>query len=240
MIPPDVLFRTAANAAAAAFANSPPYLAYRTEVTIDVPSMNRHKVIMREVETRTRDDYARLHDLPNGGTQYAHSFPLIPTFDAISYFRFQFNGSQRDSLSYVKEIQPITFTDPANTAHADVVVTMLRYYHASYAPDSTEQVAHILMDPLPTLTRGNDSDFYLHDVYVDTATNLPTRVVYEGPSADFSCDYTVVDNHWLVRHASYRQTFYGPLHIGRVTATAEATNSDFRFPATPSDPKLAQ
>ncbi len=97
-----------------------------------MPSLNRHKVIDREVETRTRDDFALLHDLPNGGRQYAHSFPLIPTFDAISYFRFEFNGSQRDSLSYVKEIQPITFSE-TETSHADVVVKMLRYYRASYA-----------------------------------------------------------------------------------------------------------
>jgi hypothetical protein len=239
VIPADALFRTAANAAAAAFAASPPYLAYRTEVTIDVPSMKRHRVIEREVETRTKDDFARLHDLPNGGTQYAHSFPLIPTFDAISYFRFQFNGSQRDALSYVQEMQPITFSDTPDT-HADVVVKMLRYYHASYAPDTTDAVAHILMDALPTLTRGNDSDFYIHDVYVDTATNLPTRVVYVGPTTQFTCDYTVVENHWLVKHASYTHTFYGPFHIGRVTAIADATNTDFRFPPVPSDPKLAQ
>ena len=42
-----------------------------------------------------------------------------------------------------------------------------------------------------------------------------------------------------MQHASYVHTFYGPLHLGRVTATADATNSDFAFPATPSDPKLA-
>ena len=240
MIAADVQFRAAANAAAAAFAQSPPYLAYRTRVAIDVPSMNRHKIIERAVETRTKDDFARLHDLPNGGTQYAHSFPLIPTFDAISYFRFEFNGSQRDALSYVKEIQPITFTDTQPATHADVVVRMLRYYRATYAPDTTEQLAHIVMEPLPTLTRGNDSDFYIHDVYVDTATNLPTRVVYTGPTTDFACDYTVVDGHWLVRHATYTHTFYGLFHIGRVTAIADATNSDFSFPATPSDPKLAQ
>ncbi len=235
----DVVFRLAANAAAAAFAKAPPYLAYRTDATVDVPSLRRHQVISRAVETRTKDDYAVLQDLPKGRRQYAHSFPLIPTFDAISYFRLQYNGSQRDALSYVQMQQPITFTDPRTTSHADVVVVTLKYYHATYAPDSTDSLLHVVLDPLPTLTRGNDSDFYLHDVYVDPATDLPTRVHYSGPATDFTCDYATVENHWLVKHVVYTHTFFGPLHLGRVTFTVDSTNSDFRFPAGPSDPKLA-
>ena len=238
MIAAYVQFRQSANAAAAAFAQSPPYLAYKTDVVVDVPSLRRHQVISRAVETRTRDDYAALQDLPRGQHQYAHSFPLIPTFDALSYFRVTFNGVRRDLLSYVEPGNPLTFTAPAS--QADVVVVSLKYYRASYAPDSNDSVAHILMEPLPTLTRDNSSDFYIHDVYVDTASNLPTRVTYLGPTTTFTCDYQVVEGHWLVNHAIYAHTFYAPLRVGRVTATAEATNSDFSFPATPSDPKLAQ
>ncbi|HEX3466796.1 MAG TPA: hypothetical protein VHT05_01720 [Candidatus Elarobacter sp.] len=239
MIAADEQFRQAANAAAAAFANSPPYIAYRTSVVVDVPSMRQHKVVARQVEARTRDDFALLQDLPNGQRQYTHSFPLIPTFDALSYFRVTFNGNRRDLLSYVEPGPPLTFKDVRQTSTADVVVVSLRYYHASYASDTTDAVAHIQMDALPSLTAGNNSDFYIRDVYVDTTSNLPTRVVYVGPTTTFSCDYQVVDGHWLVRHVSYTHTFYGPLRIGRVTATADATNSDFAFPAAPSDPKLA-
>ena len=239
MIAADVQFRTTANAAAAAFAQSPPYVAYKTEVTVDVPSLRRHKVIVREVEARTKDDYAVLQDLPRGNRQYGHSFPLNPTFDAISYFRVTFNGSERNTLSYVEPGPPITFTDPRATSHADVVVLSLKNYHASYAPDTNDRVAHILMDPLQALTTNNSSDFYLHDVYVDTASNLPTRVVYVGPKTQFTVDYQVVQGHWLVSHATYVQTFYGPLRIGRVTGSADATYHDFSFPAAPSDPKLA-
>jgi len=238
VIPADVAFRQAANAAAAAFAHAPPYLAYRTEVVVDVPSLRRHKVIARQVETRTADDFAALQDLPRGQYQYAHSFPLIPTFDALSYFHVTFNGMQRDALSYVEQVQPIAFTDPHATSHADVVVISLKYYHASYGDDSTDAIAHIVMDPLPTLTTNNSSDFYLHDVFVDTATNLPTRISYVGPRSSMSLDYTTVGDHWLVRHITWSETVYGPLRIGRVTFTAEATNSDFKFPDPPSDPHL--
>jgi hypothetical protein len=239
MIGADVAFRQAANAAAAAFAQAPPYLAYRTDATVDVPSLHRHQVISRAVETRTSDDFAALQDLPQGQHQYAHSFPLIPTFDALSYFRLEYNGGRRDALSYVHQVQPITFTDPRATSRADVVVTSLRYYHASYAADSNDRIAHVLMEPLQTLTKGNDSDFYLHDVYIDTATNLPTRVTYIGPSTSFACDYGMVENHWLVTHVVYTHTFFGPLHMGRVTFTVDATNAGFTFPDQPSDARLA-
>ncbi len=240
MIPADVQFRTTANAAAAAFAQSPPYLAYKTDVVVDVPAMNRHKAISRFVETRTRDDYAMLQDLPHGQRQYGHSFPLIPTFDAISYFRVVFTGT-RNTLSYVEPGAAITFTDPRATSHADVVVLSLRYYHASYADDSNDRIAHIVMDPLATLTTNNKSDFYLHDVYVDTATNLPTRVHYSGPAADFVLDYSV-DRRPLARDACDVQA---DVLRARCTSAASPrrptpTNHDFTFPATPSDPKLAQ
>jgi hypothetical protein len=238
MISPDAQFRAAANAAAAAYAQAPAYLTYRTDVTVDIPSLHQHKVIARAVETRTGDDFAVLQDLPQGQRQYAHSFPLIPTFDALSYFHLTYNGSRRDALSYVQMMQPITFSD-TSTSHPDVVVNYLRYYHASYAPDTTDAIAHILMEPLPTLTAGNNSDFYLHDVYVDTATNLPTRVVYAGPDTDFAVDYMVVQNHWLVSHVVYARTMYAALHLARVHFTVDATNSGFGFPAAPADARLA-
>jgi hypothetical protein len=74
---------------------------------------------------------------------------------------------------------------------------------------------------------------------VDTASNLPTKVVYIGPTTTFTTDYQVVEGHWLVNHAVYVHTFYGPLKVGRVTATADATYHDFAFPPAPSDPKIA-
>lgn len=241
-IPPsaDVAFRLAANAAAAAWAKSPPYIAYRTETTVDIPSLRRHETIARAVEARTRDDLAVLQDLPRGQRQYAHSFPLIPTFDALSYFRVEYNGGRRNALSYVRMDKPLTYSDPLKpSSQADVVVTALRYYHASYAPDSSARLLHITMDPLQSLTRGNSSDFYLHDVYVDPGTMLPTRVVYTGPTTDFTLDYAVISDHWVVQHVGYSHTVFAPLRVGRVHFSVEAVFDDFRFPATPSDPKLA-
>ena len=91
---------------------------------------------------------------------------------------------------------------------------------------------------LPALTRGNDSTFYLKDIYVDTVSNLPTRIGYSGPAADFVLDYTVIENHWVINRAHYRATAFGPLHIGQTTFTTDASYSAFTFPTTPADPRL--
>ena len=153
-------------------------------MVVDVPSLRRHQVISRQVETRTKDDFAALQDLPRGQHQYAHSFPLIPTFDALSYFRVTFNGNRRDLLSYVEPGAPLTYTDPRLTSHADVVVTSLKFYHASYAADSNDRIAHILMETLPSLTRDNPSDFFIHDVFADTVTELADESRLRGADHD--------------------------------------------------------
>lgn len=249
MLTADAEFRTAANAAFAAWQNEPPYIAYRVDVNVNVPAMKQNRTISRAVESRTRDDLSVLQDLPHGQNQLGHSFPVPPTFDALSYFHIDFHLGdplrRHNPLTAVTMLspapgtppQPLRFGDPAPT-NADVVVTTLRNYYAQYAPDSTDRVAHITLHALPALTAGNDSTFYLTDVYVDTLTNLPTRVVYGGPSTDFTVDYTTVQNHWVVNHAFYRNTLFAPLHIGRTTWTADATYSDFTFPPQPLDDRL--
>lgn len=240
MIAADVLFRLTANAAAAQYRQQPRFLTYHTVAVIDVPALNKHKTVERAVETRTADDYAVLQDLPRGQRQYGQSFPLIPTFDALSYFRLEYNGAKRDMLAHVTTFAPITFDAPrATTPGVTVVATTLRNYYAHYADDSTDAKAHLVMDPLKALTEHNNSDFYIHEVYIDTATNLPLRVTYSGhDDVEFTVDYATVQNHWLVQHVYYTRTFFGPFHIGLTRVSVNATFDDFTFPATPADPKL--
>lgn len=241
MIAADVQFRLTANAAAAQYQQAPPYLAYHTIADIDVPALKKHKLVERAVETRTADDFAVLQDLPRGQRQYGQSFPLIPTFDALSYFRIEYSGAQkRDLLAHVTTFAPITFEAPrATTPGVAVVATTLRNYYAQYADDSTDAKAHLIMDPLHALTEHNNSDFYIHELYIDTSTNLPLRVTYTGrDDVVFTVDYTTVQGHWLVSHVFYTRTFFAPLHIGQTRFTVNATFDGFTFPATPSDPKL--
>jgi hypothetical protein len=236
-------FRQTANTAAEAWKQQPPYIAYRVSVAVDVPVLKKYRVINRGVETRTRDDYAALQDLPKGEHQYGNSFPLIPTFDALSYFRLNFKMADpvrlHNPLTAVTMQGPITFGAAAPSNADVVVISSLRNYYAHYADDSSDARLHLLMDPLPALTRDNDSTFYIHDVYIDPATSLPTRVTYVGPTTEFDIDYTTVDNHPVVSHVFYKQTLIGILHLGRTTYTIDARYDNFSFPATPTDPKVA-
>jgi hypothetical protein len=247
----DAEFRATANAAFDAWQKQPPYIAYRVDVDVNVSALKNPRRISRAVEARTRDDLAVLQDLPQGQNQLGHSFPLPPTFDAISYFRLDFHLAdpvrQHNPLTAVtmlapgpgQPVQPIRFAD-ATPSRPDVaaVASTLRNYYATYADDSTEALAHIVMKPLPALTRNNGSDFYLKDVYVDTSNDLPTRVIYSGPVTEFSVDYDTRAPHWVVTHAAYRTALFGPLHIGRTTVTIDARYSDTSYPAAPTDERL--
>ncbi len=249
MLTADAEFRTVANAAFAAWQQRPPYIAYRVDVDVEIPALKQSRRISRAVEARTRDDLAVLQDLPRGQNQLGRAFPVPPTFDALSYFKLDFHLGdpirQHNPLTAVMMLspgaglppQPLRYSDPVpSRPEVTVVVTTLRNYYAQYALDSTDRIAHILLQPLPALTRDNGSTFFLKDVYVDMATNLPTRVAYSGSAADFTVDYTMVENHWVISHASYRATFFAPLHIGQTSFTTEASYSMFTFPETPARP----
>lgn len=243
MLTADVEFREIANAAAAAFHHAPPYVAYRASVNVVVPALKRDQTIERAVEARTSDDTAVLQDLPHGMRQLGQSFPVLPTFDALSYFSLDFHLGdplrQHNPLSGVKMYKPIEFAPPsASNPDTAVVVTTLRNYYAQYAQDSNDRLVHLVMNPLPALTRNNPSDFYIHDVYADATTLLPTRVTYRGAVTDFDVDYTVASGHWVIDHAFYRHTILGPLHIGRTTFTVESRYLDYTFPDEPAAPEL--
>ncbi len=244
MLSADAEFRAAANAAYAAWLKQPPYIAYRADVDVDVPAAKQQRRVSRAVEVRTKDDTAVIQDLPAGQNQLGHAFPIPPWFDALSYFRIDFRLGDpvrgHNPLTQLTMQAPLQYsTTAAGNPEATVVATTLRNYYAVYAPDSTDQIAHIALQPLPALTQGNASDFYLHDVYVDLATDLPTRVVYEGPTTEFAVDYTTTHNDlWLIDHAYYRHTLSLPLHLVQTTFTTDAHFSDFTFPAVPADPRL--
>jgi hypothetical protein len=200
--------------------------------------------VEREVMVRTRDDLAVLQDLPKGQNQVAHGFPVTPTFDALSYFTLQWFANAHMALSaYVKNVQPLTYTEPSPTEKPDVIVVNLRYYRAAYAPDSSDAPdghTHIMLQPYQFVTRNaGKSAFYFSDVTIDNASGLPSRVHFIGPDdRDFSVDYSTIENHWLVTHAHYEETLFGPLHIGAVHVIADAAYDRFSFPNIAPDPRL--
>lgn len=227
---------------------APAFVSYHVSTRVTAPSLNRDRTIVRAITVRTNDDTAVIQDLPNGRNQIGHGFPITPAFDALSYFTLSWRvGWHQDVSAYVHDVTPLTYEDTGGKGDADVVVFRLRSYRASYAPDSSDApdgTTHVTLEPYDFLKRSVpahvDNVFYLSDLYVNNATGLPSEVRYRGDDdIDFSVDYATIDSHWLVHHAHYEETVYGPLRLGRVHFVADATYDQFAFPAAPPDPRLA-
>ncbi|MGH7716359.1 MAG: hypothetical protein ACREML_10235 [Vulcanimicrobiaceae bacterium] len=245
---PDIAFEQAANAAAQKWASRPAYVRYVARTHIEAPSVHKTLDVNRRVVVRTADDQAILKDLPNGGESFARPFPISPTFDALSYFRLNTNVNWHMQVFASTtgpdgngQIIPITFKEVAPSKN-EVVVTSLRYYYPKFAPDSSDAPGghmHLVMSALPTLTNGNQSDFYITDVVIDNSTMLPLKVTYAGrDDRRFIIDYGFVGKDWIVQHAFFEQTAYGAMKLSRVHYSADVRFSDYQFSGTPLDPRL--
>jgi hypothetical protein len=212
---------------------------------VAAPSLGKHREVIRAISVRTSDDLAVIQDLPQGQNQLAHGFPVTPAFDALSNFTLSWRvGAHMDMSSYVHDIQPLTYHDPANDG-ADVVVVRLRQYKADYADDSSDAPngkTHITLtayDFVKQQVERPDSTFFLSDLYIDNATGLPAEVRYAGgEDIVFVVDYGMVQGHWLVTRGHYEETLHGPLRLGRLHVVADAVYDNFAFPSDPPDPRL--
>jgi hypothetical protein len=244
----DIAFETCANAAAAAYRARPAFVTYHVTAHLSIPSLNKQRTIERLVKARTSDDKAILQDLPKGREQITHAFPLLPTFDALSYFTLTGTVNYRDALeSYVHDVTPLTYDNPgANKgADADVVVIRLRAYRATFAPDSSDAPdgkTHITLDPYQFVeAQASKDNFFFNDMVCDNTTKLPLHIGFQGADGlSFAVDYTTADGNWVVNHAHYEQTQFAPMRIGRVHAVVDADFSDFTFPSSAPDPRLAE
>lgn len=242
---PDIVFQHAANTAAATVAQAPPFVTYHVATHVSAPALGKERDVLRAVSVRTKDDVAVIQDLPRGANVLGHGFPVTPSFDALSYFTLSWRvGAHTEVSSYVHDITPLTYPDVQDNA-ADVVVVRLRQYRANFAPDSSDAPdgkTHVTLQPYDFVKKqvvSPGSTFFLSDVYIDNATNLPTEVRYAGgDDIVFLVDYGTVQGHWLVTHAHYEETLRGPLNIGRLHVIADAVYDQFAFPDEAPDPRL--
>ena len=227
------------------YQQAPAFVTYHVATHVSAKSLNRERDVIRSVQVRTRDDLAVLQDLPKGKNQLAHAFPILPTFDALSYFELSWKvGAHTEFTAYVHGVQPLTYADPQPNKDVDVVVTRLRDYKAEYAPDSSDAAdgkTHLTFAPFQFVKDRNNADttFYFSDVFIDNASGLPTRVRFAGANdMEFVVDYSRVQGHWVVTHAHYEETLHGPLRLGRLHVSADAVYDDFAFPDKAPDPRL--
>ncbi len=219
-------------------------MSYRVDTHVSAPSLGKNRDVIRAVIVRTKDDVAVIQDLPQGANTIGHGFPLTPAFDALSYFTLSWRvGAHMEMSSYVHDVTPLTYSDITSTS--DVLVVRLKQYRTSYADDSSDAPdgkTHITLEPYDFVKRQvtkPDSTFFLSDLVIDNATGLPAEVRYAGgDDIVFVVDYGMIEGQWLVTHAHYEETLYGPLHIGRLHVIADAVYDDFVFSDDPPDPRL--
>lgn len=230
----DLALAALINRAAAVYSTTKPtYITYveRTHVTGD----GRTEDIDRSVAVRVADNFAIMHDLPQGATRTGPAFPVIPFFDPFSTFRFSyFANLKRIDISFHPG-QPYTFRLPAADPNVDAVVPYISEYAPRYAADSTPAALHFLIDPT---ARTGDS-FYPTDVREDPATQLPSHVTLQVNGSDMTIglDFGMVDGYWVVTRGTWSATQH--VFISTFKVDAVTTFSNFAFPTSPPDPALA-
>jgi hypothetical protein len=236
MIGADAAFAALINRAAAAYTASPPaYMTFRE--TTHVEGANRTQDINRYVAVRVADDYAVMQDLPEGATREGAAFPVIPYFDPFSAFKFSyFANLKRVDITFVPGA-PWQLTIPADNPDVDVVVPYFSFIAPSYASDSRDDAIHLTIAPTP---RTGDDSLYPSDVVEDPVTHLPSHVTLQNSSSDMAIgfDFGIVQGHWVVTRGTYTGTQHVPI-IGTFKINAVTTFTDFTFPATAPDPRLA-
>lgn len=215
----------------------PPYITFREHTHITASLFGgQMKDVDRSVAVRVADDYAVMQDLPQGAQRTGSAFPLVPFFDPFSDFQFSyFANPKKIDINFVPG-PPFQLTIPQPDPSADITMPYFSEWAPRYAPDSSDAAPHFLIDPTP-LT-GNNS-FYISEVKVDPATQLPSHVQMDDTGSDMSIglDYAVVENHWIVTHGTFSSTQHALGMSFKVTA--DTTFTDFAFPQAAPDPQLA-
>lgn len=235
MIGADAALAALINQAGITYQARPPaYITY-TEST-HVEGANRSEDLNRSVAVRVADDYAVMQDLPQGATRIGPAFPVIPYFDPFSTFRFSYFANLKKIDIDFNPGQPYFFPQPPVDASVDAVVPYMTEFAPRFATDSTEDAVHVLIDPTARTTSGS---FYPSDVREDPVTHLPAHVTLQVNGGDMviGLDFGMVDGYWVITRGTFsatQTTFIGSFKVSAVT-----TYSNFTFPDTAPDPRLA-
>ncbi len=227
-----------ANATAAVYAKCPPFATYHVHAKIIVGRGSNE--LDKTVTVRTADQVAVVHDDEKNADVLEPPFPTPPNFDELSHFTFSGTftvqlGKQgaRDVDFRIDNLNPLTYKD--TVSHADAVSRSVKGYAIAYAPDSTGDVAHLIMTPSNELRKTSG---YLTDVYYSVATHLPTRVILYRRKNAMTLDvrYQMVGDAWLVQSVLFGYT----VDLGPFTKRVgiEATYDGYTFSESAPDPRL--
>jgi len=236
MIGADAALAALIDRAAAAYTNAAPAFITFHENT-HVEGANKSEDINRYVAVRVADDYAIMQDLPHGAQRTGSAFPVIPFFDPFSSFRFSYFANLKKIDITFDPGQPFELQLPAPEPGVDAVVPYFSEWAPRYATDNTPDALHLLIEPTP---RTGTDTFYPSEVTEDPATHLPSHVTLQDNGTDMTIglDYSMVDGYWVITRGTWSATQHIAL-IGAFKVSAVTTFTDFTFPATAPDPRLA-
>ena len=234
MLPPDLALAQFFNATTRAYtANAPAFITYRerTHISASGPFAPPSREVDRMVMVRQRDNVAVMQDLPSGGTTQGEAFPIIPYFDPLSNFKYQyFVNLKAINISLTREEPPL-LTLPATDNSVDAVVYYLSFWKPAYLPGSTDSAPRFgveLVNPQRDLP-------YPAEIDIDPQTQLPRFIElrFVGSSLDVKLEYAVIEGHWMITHGVLSAS-QGPFR-----GVSDTTFDQFSFPQTAPDPRLA-
>ncbi|HUA09170.1 MAG TPA: hypothetical protein VMA98_07825 [Candidatus Acidoferrales bacterium] len=84
------------------------------------------------------------------------------------------------------------------------------------------------------------NSFYPSEVIEDPTTHLPSHVTLQDDGSDMviGLDFSMLDGHWVITRGTWSATQHVAI-IGAFKVSAVTTFTDFTFPATAPDPRLA-
>lgn len=223
-------------------AHGPAFMSYRSRTHISVPSLRRDAEIDRQILVRVKDNYAIMHDLPQGAERLGQAFPVIAYFDPLAGgFKYEYPAFiknfriNRDFAITLDRGTPLFFEAPQSNPAVTLVAGYSLYYYPSFAPDSSEAAPHLQLQVVPPNFRGP----YPSDIVMSTATHLPSQVRLKSTAADtvVTFDYALMEHHWVITHFSYEETQSAA--IARVHFKTDTTFDQFVFPNSAPDARLA-
>ena len=236
MLPPDIAFALLINRTTDSYISNPPqYMTYTEHTHVTAPSLGRSQDIDRSIAVRVADNFAVMKDLPNGSERTGQAFPIISYFDPLSAFGFSWFANLKRVDIHLQRGQPIVLATPQPDPAVNAVVAYNSYWAARYAPDSTENALHLLIDPTARV-RGS---YYPSDVVEDPATHLPSHIQMrvDGSDESISLDYRVIDGHWVIVHGNWSATQHAFVFTSKVIA--DVTFENIAFPPEAPDARLA-
>jgi hypothetical protein len=214
---------------------APAFITYTERTHVDGALGHPPIDIDRAVKVRVSDDFAVMQDLPQGAQRTGEAFPVIPYFDPFSTFKFSYFANLKRLDINFDPGKPWSLPIPPDDPSVNVVVPYFSFIAPRYAPDSNDPALHFLNDPTPRTGDG----FYWSDIKQDPVSLLPSEVTLQVNNGGMTIvlTYATVNGHWVITQGN----FTGVQHVMGISFTVHAvtTYSDFAFPDTAPDPRLA-